>query len=250
MERYTPGDSTSVTAFMARRTLASHGAFLRPFLWKGARVLDSGCGPGTITAGIAGCVAPGGSVYGIDANPAQVEIARGFLADTAGIELRCASVYELPFADGEFDVVFSHALFEHLADPRRAAGEIRRVLRSGGIVALRSPDFTGCLAGPPDNRLEEALRYYERLQESNGGNLRVGRSLGAILVNSGFEWIRSAATYECYAPVSLIAEYLARQVEASAGAEASELAAVLQNWGRSESSFFAQAWCEVVGQKP
>jgi SAM-dependent methyltransferase len=39
----------------------------------------------------------------------------------------------LPFADGSFDFVFSNAVFEHFYDPAAALGEVRRVLRPGGI---------------------------------------------------------------------------------------------------------------------
>ena len=110
MERYTPGDAPAVTAFMARRTLASHGAFFSILLTPGMRVLDCGCGPGTITSGIADQVGPQGFVTAVDANPGQVEAARAELRGRANTEVRAASVYALPFAPASFDAVFSHAL--------------------------------------------------------------------------------------------------------------------------------------------
>ena len=64
-ETYTPGYSVNAASFMARRTIDSHAAFLKPHLRPGMRVLDVGCGPGTITQGIAAAVAPG-EVTGID----------------------------------------------------------------------------------------------------------------------------------------------------------------------------------------
>jgi len=47
VEIYTPGHSESVSDFMARRTLASHGEFFVPHLQPGLRLLDCGCGPGS-----------------------------------------------------------------------------------------------------------------------------------------------------------------------------------------------------------
>lgn len=242
MERYTPGDSTAVTNFMTRRTLASHGAFFRPFLWPGTHVLDCGCGPGTITIGIAQCVAPGGQVYGIDANRSQVQLASEALPNS---EFQVASIYGLPFEANYFDAVFSHALFEHLSDPEQASREILRVLKPSGVVGLRSPDWSGRLAGPPSQEVDQALNYYGELQSANGGDLSIGRKLGSIVKAAGFTRIRTQASYECYSPVSLIAEYLARQIEGSASASAD----ALRKWSHSPEAFFAQAWCEVIAVK-
>lgn len=48
-ENYTPGHSEVSRRFMAKRSLEAHGAFSRPYLKGGLRVLDCGCGPGTIS---------------------------------------------------------------------------------------------------------------------------------------------------------------------------------------------------------
>ena len=64
-ESYTPGHTTNATDFMSKRSLASHGAFFNEHLRAGMRVLDAGCGPGSITQGIALRVAPA-EVIGVD----------------------------------------------------------------------------------------------------------------------------------------------------------------------------------------
>jgi SAM-dependent methyltransferase len=227
---------------MARRSLSSHGSFFRPFLWPGAVVLDCGCGPGTITTGIALAVAPGGSVTGIDANPEQIEQARQEPAPYANVAFEVSEIYNLPFPDGHFDAAFSHALFEHLADPVRAAREVLRVLKPGGAFGVRSPDWTGKLAAPPLAAVDAALRRYGERQAANGGDLEIGRKLGSVLGEAGFDAIRQSASYECYSPPGMIADYLARQVE-------SEDASALRNWAGTGGAFFAQAWGEAVGRK-
>ena len=126
---------------MSKRTLESHGAFSIPLFIDGMSVLDCGSGPGTITCDIAQRI-PNGRVVGIDTDESQIALA----SDTArarglrNVEFRKASAYELPFPDESFDVVFSHALFEHLGDPGRTNSEFRRVLRPAGGVGLCSPD--------------------------------------------------------------------------------------------------------------
>jgi SAM-dependent methyltransferase len=101
---------------------------------KGNRVLDVGCGTGVvaITAALIGA-----RVQAIDLTPQLLERAReNAQIAQVEIEFREADVEELPFPDGEFDVVVSQ--FAHMFAPRPevATGEMLRVLRSGGIIAF------------------------------------------------------------------------------------------------------------------
>ena len=58
-EQYPMGYGPAATTIMAQRTAQSHAAFFLPHLTAGMRPLDCGCGPGTITLGLAELVAPG-----------------------------------------------------------------------------------------------------------------------------------------------------------------------------------------------
>jgi ubiquinone/menaquinone biosynthesis C-methylase UbiE len=113
VERYTPGHTLKAVEFMARRVAETHAAFLLPYLKPGLSVLDCGCGPGTITLGLASRVAPG-AVIGIDAEPSQVVESRNNAASLGlqNMSCRVATVYELPFESDTFHVVFAHALFD------------------------------------------------------------------------------------------------------------------------------------------
>ena len=117
---YTPGYGAAIVNFMSQRTAETHAGFFLPQLEPGWRVLDAGCGPGTITLGLARKVAPG-QVIGIDIEDSRFSDGQK-QAQREGLDLefRRASVYELPFQDGSFDAAFSHALLEHLSDPGAA----------------------------------------------------------------------------------------------------------------------------------
>src|SRR2546422_11302498 len=97
-ESYTPGHTQSAVDFMSKRSLVSHGSFFVPYLQKGVSVLDCGCGPGTITLGIAAEVAPG-SVTGVDFAQAQIGVARANALERGirNVAFETADCYALPF---------------------------------------------------------------------------------------------------------------------------------------------------------
>jgi ubiquinone/menaquinone biosynthesis C-methylase UbiE len=104
----------------------------------GLRVLDIACGPGDPTFEVAGRVAPGGTVTGIDLSPGALGVARE-RADRIGsrnVAFECANAESLPFPDEAFDRVVSRYGFMFFDDLPRVVGEVRRVLRPGGRLAV------------------------------------------------------------------------------------------------------------------
>jgi len=232
---------------MSARNIESHAAFVLPLLERGLEVLDVGCGPGTITQGIAECVLPG-RVTAIDRDPVQVAHAARLAEGRELTNLRFlgGSVYELPFAEASFDLAFSHALFEHLSDPRAALAEIRRVLRPGGLVALCSPDWDSFEMLKPTPEAEAALRDYRELQEQNGGNTRAGGQLVRWLQESEFGFIRQGQRTENYESAMRIATYLALQLDAAGNTEA---ARALLDWSAEPGAELIGCWRHAVGIK-
>src|SRR5256885_15280278 len=172
---YTPGHSASVTAFMARRTAQTHAAFILPQLRSAWRILDLGCGPGTITIGLAERV-PQGSVLGMDFNPQQIANAqtRARQRGLTNTDFIVGSLETPDFPDETFDLVFAHAVFAHLADPIAALRRLRRCVRPGGLIALRSPEWGGLVVHPGGAEMDRALAAYEALPRGNGGQPRRG----------------------------------------------------------------------------
>jgi ubiquinone/menaquinone biosynthesis C-methylase UbiE len=104
---------------------------------QGCRVLDVGCGPGTVTRQLA----RGFDIdaVGIDSSPKMIEVAR----DEAGAHavFQVAPAEELPFESASFDGVVMRWVVHHLDRPT-ALAEIRRVLKPGGrlVVTTADPD--------------------------------------------------------------------------------------------------------------
>jgi SAM-dependent methyltransferase len=230
---------------MAHRTAASHAAFFLPYLRPGMRLLDCGCGPGTLTEGLAAAVAPGPTI-GIDADPHEAARAAG--RGIPGATFTACDATALPFHDAAFDAVHAHALLEHVRRPEDAVAEMRRVLAPGGVIGVATPDWGGFLLIPPDAGAQAALEDYEALQRAReGGDPRVGRRLGALLEGAGLRDVRTAARYENHPSAVPITAFLAEALEADGDAVAG---AALREWGARPGALFAQSWVSAVGRAP
>ncbi len=99
---------------------------------EGARILDAGCGVGMYAAQFARF---SDNVAGVEIDLLAARQARGRVAAIAN-----APAEALPFADGSFDVVFSHEVLEHVADDRLAVAEMARVTAPGGRILIFVPN--------------------------------------------------------------------------------------------------------------
>ncbi len=162
-------------------------AFFLPQLESGMRLLDCGCGVGTITIDLAEIVAPG-QVIGIDRDPSQLAIA-GSLAEqrqVTNVEFQVGNVYELEFPDASFDAVLAHTLLVHLNDPLRVLLEMRRVLKPGGVIGVSDDDFSTVVISPSNPGLEQFKDLWIRFLIHNGGNPYYSRHLRGLLLKAGF----------------------------------------------------------------
>lgn len=184
--------------------------FERLGLIAGERVLDLGCGGGRHAFE---CARRGARVIALDADAVELKEAAAVLSamDEAGeiappgtaAPLR-ASALSLPLADGSVDRVIAAEVLEHIADDRRAIGELARVLRPGGRLAITVPRY-----GPELVCWLLSDEYHER----PGGHLRIYRKSqlasrlfehGLVVVGTGhvhglhspYWWLRCAVGVE------------------------------------------------------
>ena len=104
----------------------------------GKTALDVGCGAGLLAEPLARL---GAKVRGIDASPDVIAVARGH-AVTMGLEIdyRVGDVQDL---EGQFDLVTSMEVIEHVADPAAFVKALAKRLAPGGLLVMSTPNATG-----------------------------------------------------------------------------------------------------------
>ena len=259
------GASQENTSWHAARTADNSSAFILPHLNPGMSLLDCGCGPGTITIGLAEVVAPG-RVVGIDLYEPRLEKARALAAERGAdnVSFKVASVYELPFEDNTFDAAFENSMLGHVDNPEKAAREIHRVLRPGGVFGARDPDDDGWLWGslpPALNGLPDFIRAFRSYQ---GSNHRIGKQLRGLLRHAGFENVVASASVESHGTTDAMMCEAGRMVGVIEAPETRQIAldhqladeatlkrwaVAMSEWGAHPDSFHVRMRCEAVGWK-
>ena len=157
--------------------LEQRRAFLLAHARAGTRALDLGCGEGVFTALLAEA---GADAVGVDV--AEAALARARARHPGPEYLLAAPDGTLPLADASFDLVWASEVIEHVGDTARWLSEVRRVLRSGGVLLLTTPDHRLL------SRLRLALVGWDTYFDPIGEHLRfyTRRSLTALLEDFGF----------------------------------------------------------------
>lgn len=102
------------------------------------------------------------------------------------LKFQFADVYELPFADNEFDFVYARLVFMHLSDPNKALQNIFRVLKPGGRLLIEDADRDCMFFEPMPASFTSFLSKVQEGQRRLGGDPNVGRKLTSLLKMSGF----------------------------------------------------------------
>lgn len=111
----------------------------------GERILDVGCGTGSLTFALARAAAPE-RIVGIDASPVFVESATSH-NDDGRIEFQQADATDLPFDDAAFDRALALLVLHFVPEAGDAVAEMRRVVTAGGVVAAAVWDHQGGMPG-------------------------------------------------------------------------------------------------------
>ncbi len=261
---YTHGHHESVLRSHTWRTAENSCAYLLPHLQPGQRLLDVGCGPGTITADLALLVGPG-EVVGIDADAGVVAQAREHARDLhlANLRFEAGDLFGVAHPDASFDVVHLHQVLQHLADPVAALVELRRLLSPGGLLAARDSDYRTFHWAPDDPLLDRWLELYLDVTTRNGHDACIGPRLLGMAQRAGFRDVVVSSSTWTYADAetrswwgSLWADRVrysrfasqALEYELSDEEELEAIAAAFIRWSAADDGVFVVPHVEILAR--
>lgn len=151
-----------------RHVLAERGS-LRP------KALDIGCGPGLVMDSLSDLL----EVQGLDHDPEMVKACRAL-----GLKCDLGQAEDLPFRDGEFEMVYCSFLLVWVRDPGAVLDEMLRVSKDW-VVCLAEPDYAARVDYPPE--LEELTSLIVEGARRYGGDPCMGRKLRSLFTGRGID---------------------------------------------------------------
>jgi SAM-dependent methyltransferase len=154
----------------------------------GSRVLEAGCGIGAQTV-ILARNSPGALITSIDISEDSLRLAQGKIRQEGitNVTFRQGDIFHLPFEPESFDHIFVCFVLEHLADPQRALGLLRPLLKEGGTITVIEGDHGSTFFHPESKDAHRAIDCLIKLQQQMGGNALIGRQLFPLVTGAGFE---------------------------------------------------------------
>ncbi|KAI1276412.1 methyltransferase type 11 [Xylaria sp. FL0933] len=262
----------AMVASYSRRTAAEKSAYMLPLLKPDMRILDVGCGPGTITLDLAAHV-PDGSVTGVDASSQAIETARELCKQrgAANASFSVGDIKKLPFDDDLFDVVHAHQVLSHLPGTEDEPGpvwglrEMRRVCKPGGFVCAREADWSTIALYPRVQGVKESLDLLAKLSANAGKTIAGGRGR-EFARRAGFsaEQISASAAVTVHTNVEgreWAGENMAKRLESSSDLdnavelglvtkeEAARMPEAWREWAKSDDAFYSMIDGQIVCKK-
>ncbi len=261
---YISDHSESVLRSHSWRTAANSAEYLLNLVEPTMRILDVGCGPGTISADLATLV-PQGEVIAIDFGEEAIEKARTMASERRGLSnlhFEMGDAHNLAFEPDSFDIVHSHQVLQHLSNPAHALREWRRVTKPGGIVASRVADMAA-VSYYPEDMLRDFHNLYLQVSRAYGGFPDGGRRVVAWAMVAGFprHAITPSSSVWCYSEPEARAWWSSlwadRLIKSSlhgnavdggfaTPAEMERLARSWHEWGACDDGFYALLHGEIL----
>jgi ubiquinone/menaquinone biosynthesis C-methylase UbiE len=166
---------------------------LRAGLREGQRILEVGCGTGSMTTWLAAQVGKHGRVIAVDASEKQLEIARKAAEESgiSNVDFICSTIEALDLPGDSIDLAYSRLLLMHLSDPKGALIDIKRFLKPDGMVACEEPHASSLMTTPRNEHIERLNELFVQLGKRQGLDFDIGDRLFSMMHSAGYSHLRA-----------------------------------------------------------
>ena len=153
------------------------------------KVVDIGCGTGSVSFMISPMVGELGRVVGVDSNQYAIDYCND-VARSNGIlntKFIISDATRLNFEPNSFDIAYSRFLFQHIKEANEALREMVRITKPGGVVMVEDCDLFTWLIYPKNESVSKLWHWYESIQLDRGTDPEIGRKLYAMFLEEGLK---------------------------------------------------------------
>jgi ubiquinone/menaquinone biosynthesis C-methylase UbiE len=186
MENKVIDRNNSATGIFDDRSLAFDYRTLVPLITKGLRILDVGCGTGSITKDIANLTGPDGRVTGIDNTEKFITAGKEHYGNVKNMQLICTDLFSYETVE-QFDLIVSARTMQWLSKVPAALEKMKSMLRPGGTLSILDYNHTKADWQPqPPASMKKFYHAFLKWRDDAGMNNHVADDLPELLKNAGF----------------------------------------------------------------
>ena len=180
------------------RSLTKDYKNLISLLKSGMKVLDVGCGTGSISKDIATIVGEKGKVTGIDNTEKFILSGKKSNQKVANLELIHVDLFDFN-PEEKFDLIVSARTLQWLSNPKEALVKMKSLLKPNGQISILDYDHTNLNWNPlPPESMQEFYKTFLKWREDAGMNNRIAEDLPSLLEEAGFHSVEKINSDEFY----------------------------------------------------
>jgi ubiquinone/menaquinone biosynthesis C-methylase UbiE len=180
------------------RSLANDYKNLTSILKPGIKVLDAGCGTGSISKDIATIVGVNGKVTGIDNTESFILSGKKSYQNVTNLELIHVDLFDFN-PEEKFDLIISARVLQWLSNPKEALLKMKSLLKPNGQISILDYDHTNLDWNPsPPESMQAFYNTFLKWRQDAGMNNRIGEDLPNLLEEAGFHSVEKINSDEFY----------------------------------------------------
>jgi ubiquinone/menaquinone biosynthesis C-methylase UbiE len=180
------------------RSLTNDYKNLTSILKPGMKILDVGCGTGSISKDIAAIIGEIGKVIGIDNTEIFILSGKESYQNVTNLELIHVDLFDFN-PEEKFDLIVSARVLQWLSNPKEALLKMKSLLKPNGQISILDYDHTNLVWNPsPPESMQEFYNTFLKWRQDAGMNNKIAEDLPYLLEEAGFHSIEKINSDEFY----------------------------------------------------